>query len=475
MVDTQRVRALLIREEAGYSLVEVLIAIVLLTVGVLGTVALMDNANLRTSDTKGREGATSLVRELVESSRTVAFNNITPADLQPELSAKPGLADSDGAAGWQVERRNFTYTVTYTACTVDDGSDRYGTAASHDATYCAGSVSAPSPSGADRNPADFRRVVFRIAWSDSSGEKHIEQSALINSTYRGPAIDSIDSAVEGTIFSGSGLAFDATLSSRADSVKWFVDGRLEGDAAGSNTSWSWTWDIGLACTPSGVQDGTYFVSAAAYDRNGATGGPLARSVTLNRCAPSAPTAVVGGRNWGSVEISWAANPESDVIGYDVYRGGVLACGTSSVSDTSCRDTTAPASGPIDYTVVAYDTGPTGRRAGGHSSALTVLPTCGSTPCNHPPNEPNVTVVNGTLTISAPNPDDRDAGDSIDFYRVYRTSSSAPPSGPGARYDVVENDGSTVTWTDPSPGSYHYWVAAVDEHRSESDPVEAVVQ
>src|SRR5829696_8059399 len=120
MADTQPVRALLFREESGYSLVEVLIAIVLLTVGILGTVALVDNANLRTSDTKGREGATSLVRELVESSRTVAFNNITSADLQPELSAKPGLADSDGAAGWQVERRNFTYTITYTACTVDD-------------------------------------------------------------------------------------------------------------------------------------------------------------------------------------------------------------------------------------------------------------------------------------------------------------------------------------------------------------------
>ena len=466
-------RALVFREESGYSLVEVLIAIVLLTVGVLGTVALVDNANLRTSDTKGREGATSLARELVESSRTVPFNNITPTDLQPELSAKPGLADSDGAAGWQVERRNFTYTVSYTACTVDDGSDRYGTAASHDATYCPGSVSAPSPSGADRNPADFRRVVFRIAWQDSNGEKQIEQSALINSTYRGPAINSIESAVDGTIFSGSSLDFEAALSSRADSVKWFVDGRLEGDADGANTTWGWTWDLGLACTPTAVQDGTYFVSAAAYDRNGATGGPLARSVTLNRCAPSAPTAVDGGRNWGSVEISWAANPESDVTGYGVFRGGVLACSTASVSDTTCRDTSAPASGAIDYTVVAYDTGPTGRRAGAHSSALTVLPACGSSPCNQPPNAPDVTLAGSTLTIAAPHPDDLDVGDSIDFYRVYRTDSSAPPSGPGARYDVVENTGATVTWTDPSPGSYHYWVAAVDERRSESDLAEAV--
>jgi Tfp pilus assembly protein PilV len=464
------VRALLFREESGYSLVEVLIAIVLLTVGVLGTVALVDNANLRTSDTKGREGATSLARELVESSRTVAFNNITPADLQPALAAKPGLADADGAGGWQVKRRNFTYTITYTACTIDDGSDRYGTAASHDATYCPGSVSATSAAGADRNPADFRRVVFRLAWRDSRGTQQMEQSALINSTYRGPTVTSIDSGVEGTIFSGSSLGFDATLSSRADSVKWYVDGRLEGDAEGANTSWEWTWDLGIACSPTAVQDGTYFVSAAAYDRNGATGGPLARSVTLNRCPPSAPTAVVGGRNWGSVEISWAANPESDVTGYAVYRGSDLACSTSSVSDTSCRDESAPASGPVDYTVVAYDTGPSGSRAGDHSAPITVLPACGGAPCNTPPNAPDVTFADGILTISAPTPDDPDSGDGIDFYRVYRTSSGAP--GPGDRYDVVENGARTVTWSDTQSGSWHYWVTAVDSHNSESAPVEA---
>jgi Tfp pilus assembly protein PilV len=465
------VRALSFRQEAGYSLVEVLIAIMLLTVGILGTVALVDNANLRTSDTKGREGATSLARELVESSRTVPFNNITPADLQPALTTKPGLADSDGASGWQVSRRNFTYTITYTACTVDDGSDRLGTAASHDATYCPGNAVAPSAAGADRNPADFRRVVFRIAWHDTRGDQQIEQSALINSTYRGPTINAIDSDVEGTIFSGSSLGFDATLSSRADTVKWYVDGRLEGDAEGANTTWGWTWDLGTACTPTAVQDGNYFVSAAAYDRNGATGGPLARSVTLNRCPPAAPTAVVGGRNWGSVEISWAANPESDVTGYSVFRGAHLVCSTDSVGDTSCRDESAPASGPADYTVVAYDLGPSGRRGGEPSAVLTVLPACGTTACNTPPNEPDATFADGTLTISAPTPDDPDSGDGIDFYRVYRTTGGAP-SGPGDRHDVVENSAGTVTWTESEPGAYSYWVTAVDSHYSESAPVEA---
>src|SRR5215208_1984693 len=141
-VDNVRVmRPAAMREESGYSLVEVLIAMVVITIGVIGSFALVDNANRRTADNKAREGATNLVRDLIESTRTVPFNNLTQAALQPELLTREGLADADGASGWQVKRGNTLYTVTYTTCTVDDASDRLGSAASHDATYCAGTAS----------------------------------------------------------------------------------------------------------------------------------------------------------------------------------------------------------------------------------------------------------------------------------------------------------------------------------------------
>src|SRR4051794_1272529 len=106
------------RDETGFTLVEVLVAIVLLTVGVLGTMSLADTANGRTSDTKGREGASSLARDLIESTRTVAFNDVNNTDLPAQLQANTGLADGDSAAGWQITRRNFTYTVTLSSCTV---------------------------------------------------------------------------------------------------------------------------------------------------------------------------------------------------------------------------------------------------------------------------------------------------------------------------------------------------------------------
>jgi prepilin-type N-terminal cleavage/methylation domain-containing protein len=473
-VDNVRVmRPAVLREESGYSLVEVLIAMVVITIGVLGSFALVDQANRRTADNKAREGATSLVRDLIESTRTVPFNNLTQADLRPELVTREGLADADGASGWQIKRGNTLYTVTYTTCTVDDASDRLGTAASHDASYCTGTASSGAASGADRNPADFMRIVFTTAWKDSRGQRQLQQSALVNSTYRGPAITALTGAT--SVFTGSTVPFTATLDSNASTVKWYVDNRLSGNATGSAKSWAWDWDLGPSTcpTPAGaVYDGTYFVSAVAYDRNGATGGAKGKTVTVNRCAPSAPAGLVGGRNWGSVELSWAANPEGDVVGYDVFRDGTLACSTSSATDTSCRDENAPA-GPYSYTVVAYDTGPSGRRAGTASSAVTVLPDCGGSPCNTPPNAPDVTIDGSTLTITAAQPEDADAGDTVPFYRIYRTETASPPSSANARYDVIDNNGGTVSWTDTSGDGHHYWVTAVDDHYGESELAEAV--
>src|SRR4051794_14175202 len=95
-------------DETGFTLIEGLVAIMLLTVGVLGTMSLVDNANGRTSDTKGREGASNLARDLVESTRTVPFNDINDTDLPAELQSSTGLSDADGVAGWQIKRRNFT-------------------------------------------------------------------------------------------------------------------------------------------------------------------------------------------------------------------------------------------------------------------------------------------------------------------------------------------------------------------------------
>ena len=462
-----RIRA----EESGFTLMEVLIAIVLLTVGVLGTLSLVDNANGRTSDTKAREGATSLARDLIESTRTVPFNNINNSDLPGQLQARTGLADADAAtAGWQIKRRNFTYTVAITSCTVDDGSDNYGTAASHDSTFCAGTQSSTA-ADADRNPFDFKRVRYTLTWKDTHGAQSLLESALINSTYRGPAVTNITAS---PILAGH-ITLTAAFSSIPTSAKWYLDGRLKDNIpTGSTSTWSWDWDLGPACAqtdPTSVQDGVYSLSAVGYDRNGATGGPKSTPVTVNRCVPYAPSGLVGGRNWGSVEITWSPNQESDVVGYDVFRGTTLVCSTNSVSNTSCRDNPPDPSATYTYTVKAYDIGPGGgRRASDASQALTVLPDCttGASTCNTPPTVPDVSMDSGVLSITPKPPYDSDSGDGIAFFRIYRTDSPSPPTSASQRYDTVDNTGSTVTWTDKAPGSYYYWVTAVDKHYTESD-------
>jgi prepilin-type N-terminal cleavage/methylation domain-containing protein len=457
------------REEHAFTLVEVLIAMVLITVGVMGTVALVDNANARTSDTKGREGATSLARDLIESTRTLPFANINDSDAPAQLQARGGLADADPAAGWQIKRRNFTYTVAISSCTIDDSSDGYGTAASHDSTFCAGTLSSTSGS-ADRNPSDFKRVRYTVSWRDTRGPQQLTQAALINSTYRGPAVSRIEAA---PVFADE-VSLTATFSSSAETAKWYLDGRLEGPIDGSpGTVWEWDWDLGPACVkddPASIQDGVYSVGAIGYDGNGATGGIKSANVTINRCAAYAPTGLRGGRNWDGVELTWARNQEPDVTGYDVFRGTTRVCSTASVNDTTCRDDPPSSSATYTYTVQAYDNGPLGRRASDASAALTVLPDCAAAtaPCNTPPAAPDVSSSNGVLSISAGHPDDADQGDAVEFFRVYRTSSPASPSSPGDRYDLVDNTGATVTWADKAPGSFYYWVTAVDRHYAESD-------
>ena len=457
-----------IREEHAFTLIEVLIAIVLITVAVLGTVALVDNANGRTSDTKGREGATSLARDLIESTRTLAFANINDTDAPAQLQARGGLADADPAPGWQIKRRNFTYTVGLSTCTIDDSSDGYGTAASHDSTFCAGTQS--SASGApDRNPFDFKRVQYTLTWRDTRGAQQLKESALINSTYAGPGVTKIEAA---PVFGGK-VPLTATFSSIAQTAKWYLDGRFQGSLSGSPAKvWTWNWDLGPACAkddPTSVQDGVYSVGAVGYDANGATGGAKSADVTINRCPAYAPTGLQGGRNWGSVEITWAPNAESDVTGYDVFRDSTLVCTTQSVSDTSCRDNPPNPSASYTYTVQAYDTGPSGRRASQASAPLTVLPDCssGSTPCNTAPATPDVSSANGVLSISDAKNDDPDQGDSVAFFRIYRTTTPTAPTSPSQRYDTVDNSASTVTWTDKAPGGFYYWVTAVDKHYTES--------
>src|SRR2546423_10903895 len=142
------------RREAGFTLVELMIAIFVLLVGVLGSVALVDGANRTSSSTRAREGGTNLARDVFEAARLLKIGDVVSktADFQ-SLLGSGSLADSSGAAGWQVSRRGFTYTIALTACAVDDGQDRAGT---HDGSINWSSGSAAGAS--DAQDPHHRRI-----------------------------------------------------------------------------------------------------------------------------------------------------------------------------------------------------------------------------------------------------------------------------------------------------------------------------
>ena len=76
-------------EEHGFTLIEVLVAVAILLVGVLGVVTLVDGANAVTSKTKAREGGTNVARSIIEVSRSVRYRDLTAQELLDGLNSRP--------------------------------------------------------------------------------------------------------------------------------------------------------------------------------------------------------------------------------------------------------------------------------------------------------------------------------------------------------------------------------------------------
>lgn len=124
------------------TIIEVMIAMVILLVGVLGTLVLIEGGLTSTSRTTAREQSTNVARDLVERTRQVAYASIT-ADLAPStLRATLPSTEVGALSGstFQVTRRNVAYTVTVSACSIDDPTDGAGVG---DATFCAPPTTPP--------------------------------------------------------------------------------------------------------------------------------------------------------------------------------------------------------------------------------------------------------------------------------------------------------------------------------------------
>ena len=466
------------RSEAGFTLVEVLVASVILLVGVLGTVTVLQGVSRANATTRERDAATNLARDLIEAVHNVPYDRLTDPGVTDRLQTVPGLENA--GSDYTIRRGAVLYGVTVEVCVMDDPRDGGGPRTTA-AKLCAGSAPAGTQ---DRNPEDYKVATVKLTWRRGSAQRSITQSGIVTNpgSANGPSVRSI--APRGLVapylvtnpYTPS-IVVDVTTSSKPHAVNWLLDGTVQQPApvmnGPSGLLWTFTWNIGTV--DAGVLDGDYIVSAEAFNQYGVSGPGRQDTVILNRRKPFKPRQVAGGRTiFGTGEIEWTANSERDIAGYEVWREGASGpvCALAQQQlDTTCVDPTPPADSIVNYRVYAYDKDPMTNqpRRGDASDVLEVVA------ANNPPYVPaGVTATraaNGTVTLKweRPSPEDQDAGDAVQFYRVYRDGKALEN-----RYVRWFDDAATVTWQDTATGgaTHTYWVTAVDKHYAESAFAEA---
>jgi prepilin-type N-terminal cleavage/methylation domain-containing protein len=514
------------QRDDGFTLVELVIAMAVILVAVLGTLTLLDRANAQTSDSKSRQTANGLIRDIVETAQGVRYNQLTSSGIKTELQSNGFSDDVPASSTWEVSRNGITFKLDVTACIVDDPNDGLASHASG-AGYCADS---PAGSG-DSNGDDYRRVTItatpptnlgqpltqttvvganRItnpggtgpgggtATSNEIKEMKITGPSLYNGqvapcsnasscTFPGPTTATV---------TPKAVSFRAVTAYTAQRIVFTVDGQVMATLNGPGTTFDWTWTL-----PDGQPDGNYVVAAQIFDATGAnaisTPSPLV--VTVNRYVPDstafAPTAA--GRNplWNNLpEIETypttdtTARVDRDVTGFLVtrYVNGTstgTACQTFSPNLRHCQDTNPPS---CCGSTVVYRIAPTGRNPDGsaHAGASTAASRNVNLPNTRPLEPEAVTIVrSGTqVTLSWTNPPgsgDPDAGDCIDFFRIYRRSeglnsweftdrvdrtvfgNAAEPCGGSGE------SSNTITLIEDTSTTKRYRVTAVDTNLAES--------
>ena len=455
--------------EAGFTLVEVIVASFVLLVGMLGVLTMLTGALRTTHTSNTRIGATNLARELVETTRGLDYDNLTV--VQSQLQAR-GIGTG---TPWIVERRGVRYTVTTTTCAFDDPSDGYATTAPANACNT-------NAAGTDANGDDFRRVTFTLNWADGANNRSLTQTTLmVNPTGGlGARILTITPLTQ-TITANVSTAQVVWTTTPALSLHWDIDDGVSSGNVTGTTSFTSTWNIGTSGSGSEVLDGSYTISAQAFDERDIAGEAKRADIVLNRRAPYAPTGFAGGHDtrvndW--VDLKWSLNRERDILGYRVVWAGpdqtvgngndVQVCPAPATGSMlspkteSCAHFSPQPGGQLYY-IVAIDRDPSNTLRDGDVRTLTIA-AAASRP--DAPTDLAATTVNGQPRLTWTPP----ASGSVAFYRIYRDDADGNPS--TVEY-VDRYDTSTgATFTDASPGTVarKYWVTAVNSNYDESDPL-----
>jgi prepilin-type N-terminal cleavage/methylation domain-containing protein len=467
-------------DQSGFSLVEVLVAALVLVLGATAAFSLIDSANRSISANSARAGGTNLARELTEYARATDYDLLQTGQVVPALRARASVAGTLTGSVWTIERRNVVYTIATTACTFDDPKDGLATAPPENACPAAAAVAgAPAT---DVNPDDFRKVTFAVAWTARGrAGKAVQSTAVVNPAGGlGPRITRFDepgAQISADHETWGGTSTLRLTSTPASAVFWTTDdGKSGGDAGGGQTDWGFTWDFGTPFSASSpwVRDGTYTVQAQAKDSRGVPGESKIITVHLNRHPPGTVEGFVGGWNETHkvVDLRWDRYDERDLQAYVVKRNGNEVCRrvAGAQQELSCSTSDIGLLGGT-YQLYALDCTDLKARTGcdrpSPTPATVVVLKAPSqvTPASSVPTNLTATVVDGLPKLTWSAPTSVTAGP-IRFYRIYRDSGTQLSD----RYD--ETITNATSYADPLPGAttaHTYWVTAVDQNFNESDP------
>ena len=71
-------------QDDGFTLIEALMASVILIVGLIGLLGMLDVSVRASASTRAREGATSLAREIIEDARTIPYAQLIPSSIESQ-------------------------------------------------------------------------------------------------------------------------------------------------------------------------------------------------------------------------------------------------------------------------------------------------------------------------------------------------------------------------------------------------------
>lgn len=479
----RRVRSRL-RSQGGFTLIETLVASVILVVGLIGLLGLIDISAKASANTRAREGATSLGREILEDARTIPYAQIIPTSIESQLQAMSGLADGSSASGWQIERRGFSYTVVVKECAIDNPKD--GLAKTHGSTFCEGQTNGTG-SEEDTAPEDLKRITAEVSWTIQKRTSTVRQVSTLTAAGQAigltatkleltipacPSVSCVGKPTEPVITEAAAktLTFSVSFPEGTAAVDWSLEGAKQEELtpASKATSLTFSWTINESAQKIYVSDGTYQIAAQAVNSTGVIGPPISIPVRLIRGVPAAPSGIVGGfntvyRSGAETEVAefqWKANTERNVIGYRVFGPkSELICPESLESlntTTSCIDLSLLATKPSEraYSVVALYRN-AGEEVQQSSVGTITIKRSESTTPNAPTKLSLTKNADGSVTLKWEAPK---SGAAPSFYRIYRGSTDYTSRyGETTSTEFTDNDATTT---------HEYWVTAVGSHLTE---------